>query len=228
MDGDFQAIVDGVLAAAPSHRRALVAIDGVGASGKSAFAGLLARQIRTRPVIALHVDDFFNPSELRHARGRHSSEGFWLDAYNYPALRSWALEPLSADGDGRYRHASFDRETGQTVQPEARLAPWDALVVVEGTFLHRDEVVSFWDHSIYLDVPFYETERRMAHRDDLAADTVHALMQRYTGAQRMYFADARPWERASLVVDNKDLGRPRIIDASEATAARWAGSHGGS
>ncbi len=220
MNGDFQAIVDGVLAAAPSHRRALVAIDGVGASGKSTFADMLAGSIRTRPVIALHVDDFFNPSELRHARGRHSSEGFWLDAYNYPALRSWALEPLSADGDGVYWNASFDRKTGGTVKPETSLAPRDALVVVEGPFLHRDEIVSFWDYSIYLDVPFEETERRMSHRDGLAADTVHALMQRYTGAQRRYFADARPWERASLVVDNSDLGRPRIVDASEATSAR--------
>ncbi|WP_051516102.1 hypothetical protein [Candidatus Blastococcus massiliensis] len=218
MDGDFQTIVDGVLAAAP-HRRALVAIDGVGGSGKSTFAEDLARRIRTRPVLVLHVDDFFNPSEVRHARGRHSSEGFWLDAYNYAALRSWALEPLAADGDGLYRSASFDRATGRTHEPAVRQAPPDALVLVEGTFLHRDEVVSFWDHSVYLDVPFEETERRMARRDGLTPGAVHELMQRYTGAQRLYFAAARPWERASVVVDNSDLGRPRIIEAAAASTA---------
>jgi uridine kinase len=223
MDGDFQAIVDGVLAAAPARRRSLVAIDGVGGSGKSTFADEVARRIRARPVLVLHADDFFNPSEVRHARGRHSSEGFWLDSYNYPALRSWALEPLSADGDGRYRSASFDRETGRTVETATRLAPPDAVVLVEGTFLHRDEVVSFWDHSLYLDVPFEETERRMARRDGMALDAVHQLMQRYTGAQRLYFASARPWERASVVVDNRELGHPRVIHASRAFAATVPG-----
>ncbi len=219
MDGDLQAIVDGVLAAAPADRRALVAIDGVGGSGKSTFADLLSRQISTRPVLVLHVDDFFNPAEVRHARGRHSSEGFWLDAYDYRALCSWALEPLAAGGNGIYRDRSFDRETGRTIETRTRRAPPDAVVLVEGTFLHRDEVVSFWDHSLYLDVPFEETERRMAARDGLSGDTVHELMRRYTGAQHLYFASARPWERASVVVDNSELDRPRIIDASDASAA---------
>lgn len=216
MEGDFGAIVDNILAATPTHRRALVGIDGVGASGKSTFAAALAERIRTRPVLVLHVDDFFNPSEVRHARGRHSSDGFWLDAYNYSALVKWALEPLSADGDGTYRSSSFDRETGQTVRPVAQQAPPGALVLVEGTFLHRDELVSFWDYSIYLDVPFQETERRMAERDRLAADTIHQLMQRYTGAQRTYFAHAHPRQRAALVVDNAELGRPRIRGTSAA------------
>lgn len=220
MDGDFRAIADGVLAAAPADRRALVAIDGVGGSGKTTFADELARRITARPVLVLHVDDFFHASEVRHARGRHSSEGFWLDAYDYAALRSWALEPLRADGDGSYRPSSFDRASGRTVESAVQVAQPDALVLVEGTFLHRDELVSFWDHSLYLDVPFEETERRMAERDGLSGDAVHELMRRYTGAQRLYFASARPWERASVVVDNRELGQPRIISPASASAAR--------
>ena len=218
-DGDFPAIVDAVLAAAPASRRALVAVDGVGGSGKTTFASALADALRPRPVIVLHADDFFQPAEIRHARGRHSPEGFWLDSYDYTALRTWALEPLTTTGDGRYRSASFDRASGRTFRPDVELAPPDALVLVEGTFLHRDELAPFWTCSLYLDVPFAETERRMADRDGLSADDVHRLMERYTGAQRLYFAAARPWQRASLVVDNTDLGRPRIIDASAASAA---------
>ncbi|SDE73752.1 uridine kinase [Blastococcus fimeti] len=223
MHGDFPAIVDGVLAAAPADGRALVGIDGVGGSGKSTFAAELARRITARPVLVLHAEGFFNPSEIRHARGRHSSEGFWLDAYDYAALRSSALEPLSAGGDGIYRAGSFDRSTDRTVETPTRHAPADAVVLVEGTFLHRDELVSFWDHSLYLDVPFEETERRMAERDGLSGIAVHELMRRYTGAQRRYFACARPWERASVVVDNRELGRPRTIDASDASAATVRG-----
>lgn len=219
VDGELPAIVDGLLAAVPAHRRALVAIDGVGGSGKTTFAAALADRIRARPVLVLHADDFFAPAEVRHARGRHSPEGFWLDAYDYAALTSWALQPLAA-GDGRYRGSSFDRATGTTVQPGAQPAPPDALVLVEGPFLLRDELAPYWDHSLYLDVPFEETERRMAARDGLAESAVHDLMRRYTGAQRLYFASARPWERASVVVDNSDPGRPRVIAAADASAAR--------
>lgn len=220
MAGDADALVDGVLAAARAGLRALVAIDGVGGSGKTTFAGELARRIPGRPVLMLHVDDFFNPSEVRHARGRHSPEGFWLDAYDYAALISWALEPLRAEGDGWYRSGSFDRDTGGPATPEPRPAPPDAVVLVEGTFLLRDELCRFWDHSIFLDVALDEAERRMAARDPVTADSVHGVMRRYTGAQRLYFAGARPWERASVVVDNSEPGRPRIIDAGDAAAAR--------
>lgn len=219
-DGDLDALVAAVRTAAPTGRRALVGIDGVGGSGKTTFADELSRHLGERPVLVLHIDDFFAPSAVRHARGRHSPEGFWLDAYDYGSLISCTLEHLGADGDGWYRSGSYDREADRTVLLEPVLAPPDALVLVEGAFLHRDELAAFWDFSIYLDVPFDETERRMAHRDGVPAGTVHELMRRYTEAQRIYFAVARPWERASVVVDNSDPARPRIIDPDVAAAAR--------
>ncbi|GAA4838768.1 hypothetical protein GCM10023221_15330 [Luteimicrobium xylanilyticum] len=160
-----------------------VAVDGIGASGKSRFASRLAERVTGRPVVVLHADDFFNPPSVRHARGRHSPEGFWLDAYDLRALVAAVRSPGG---------------------------PPDALVVVEGSFLHRDELVGLWDFSVFLDVSFDEAARRMSERDGLAADDPrHA---RYRGAQRLYFAAARPWERASLVVDTTRPDAPRIID----------------
>ncbi len=220
MGGDFDAIVGRVLAGVPRQSRAVVAIDGVGGSGKSIFAERLARRGDGRPVIVLHVDDFFNPSAIRRARGRHSPEGFWLDAFNYEALISWALTPLAAAGGGLYRPASYDHANDQIVEADPLRAPPDALVLVEGVFLHRDELRRFWDFSVFLDVPFLEAARRMAQRDGLDADPESGLMHRYVGAQRAYFRDAAPWERASLVVDNTDVDNPRIIDAATVRHAR--------
>jgi uridine kinase len=216
---DVETIVDGMLGGIPVGRRALVAIDGIGASGKTAFADLLAARVSSRPVLVLHADDFFNPSDVRHGRGRNSPQGFWLDAYNYPALISTALEPLGR-GTATYREASYDRRTGESFSPEPRTAPPDAIVLVEGTFLHRDELVAQWDFSVYLDIPFEVAARRMIQRDVLPPDIVRGLMQRYLGAQRLYFANARPWQRASVVMDNSDPLAPVIIPASEASAAR--------
>jgi uridine kinase len=205
----MDAIVAALLGAVPGEGRVLVAVDGVGASGKTTFAARLADRLRPRPVIVLHVDDFFRPSADRHARGRHSAEGFWLDAYDYDALVTGTLVPLATGGSGLYRPASFDPAADATVEPDPVEAARDALVLVEGTFLHRDELLRFWDFSIYLDVPFEEATRRMVRRDG-----EHRPTERYVGGQLLYFAAASPWERASLVVDNTDVDDPRAIDAA--------------
>lgn len=219
MRDGFDRVVEEIIDAMPTEGRALVAVDGIGASGKSTFAAVIARRIDHRPTVVLHVDDFFNASAVRHSRGRYSPEGFWLDTYNYDALISGALIPLRS-GQQRYRAASFDRRVGQPCVPPLSAAARDAVVIVEGTFLHRDGLAPFWDFSIFLDVGFGEAARRIRSRSAPAGTIDDRLLARYTGAQRIYFSAARPWERASIVVDNTLPDRPNIVDPSTAKAAR--------
>lgn len=44
-------------------------------------------------------------------------------------------------------------------------------------------------------------------------------MRRYVGGQRIYFAMARLWERADLVLDNS-ASEPRAIKAMESSPVR--------
>ncbi|WP_259363341.1 methyltransferase domain-containing protein [Microbacterium esteraromaticum] len=194
----------------------LVAIDGVDGSGKTRFAANLAAHIVDRPVIIIHADDFLNPSRIRHARGRHSELGFWEDTYDYPALRRDVLEPLQRGGDGHYRPVAYDARADEPIVGDTLHADPAALVLVEGMFLLRDELASHWDASIHLHVPFAVTASRMAIRDGSHPDPEHPSMRRYVGGQRLYFAAARPWERADFVVDNSDFDHPQLIDASPA------------
>ncbi|EQM30457.1 hypothetical protein [Rhodococcus erythropolis] len=128
----------------------LVAIDGVDGSGKTTFAKSLTAQLNARKAIVIHVDDFLNPPEIRHRRGRQSPEGFWLDSYDYDALERHVLDPLGPGGSRRYR---------QRRDSDAYLHAADgAIVLVEGLFLHRDELAERWDYSIFLDVPFDEID----------------------------------------------------------------------
>lgn len=191
--------------------RRLVAIDGVDGSGKTSFAENLTFEIQNRPVILIHADDFLNPSPVRHAKGRNSPEGFWENTYNYAALNDQLLAPLGPKGDGWYSPASYDSVTDQMKQAEVVRAPSDALVVVEGMFLHRDEVTAYWDASVFLHVPFTVTAARMAVRNGSNPDPEHPTMRRYIGGQRLYFDAARPWERATIVVENSDFTSPRTI-----------------
>ncbi|WP_284977599.1 uridine kinase [Arthrobacter sp. fls2-241-R2A-200] len=158
--------------------RHLVAVDGVDGSGKTTFTKRLAARVQGRAVVTIHVDDFLNLREVRHRRGRTSPEGFWLDTYNYAALTSEVLVPLGKGGDGRYRPSITDARRNLTINSEIRTAPNDALVLVEGMFLHRDELLDHWDYSAFLDVPFAETARRMSLRDGSSPDPEDPSMRR--------------------------------------------------
>jgi uridine kinase len=191
--------------------RVLIAVDGVDGSGKSTFANDLAEVIRVRPVIVIHADDFLNLRAVRHRRGRDSPEGFWLDTYDYEALFRHVLFPLRRGGSGSYRPAATDHHQDVRLNPPIMQAAENAVVIVEGMFLHRDELVGCWDYSCFLDVPFTETARRMSVRDGSHPDPEHQSMRRYVGGQRLYFEAAQPWNRATQVVDNNDPEMPRIL-----------------
>lgn len=203
-------LVNSILGAVGTEGR-IVAVDGVDGSGKTSFAANLAAEVHHRPVVIIHVDDFLNPSRVRHARGRHSPEGFWKDTYNYSALHQYVLTPLGPEGDGWYSPASYDPVTDQPAPAGFLYAPPEALVLVEGMFLHRDELAASWDASVYLEAPFTVTAARMAVRDGTNPDPEHPTMHRYVHGQRLYFEAARPWERATFVVDNSDFTTPKVI-----------------
>lgn len=209
-----------IVAANPAGARLMVAIDGVGAAGKTTFAERLAARIApVRPVIVVHGDDFFNDTSTRHARGRFSAEGFWRDAYNIAALQQWALQPLRQGAD-HYRAASFDVVVGQPVRPEPIEAEKTAIVVVEGAFLHRDELTHYWDYSVFLDVPLREAARRMQARSGQSGTLPKPLEERYLGAQRIYFDQVQPWKRASVIINNAKPDKPAVVPPDRTLSAR--------
>jgi uridine kinase len=184
----------------------VIAVDGVDGAGKTTFASHLAAAIERagRPAVIVHEDDFLAPREVRHRHGRHSPDGFFLDSYDLVALTRHVLDPLGPRGDRRIRRAFFDHRRDAPTHVADEEVPIDAVVVVEGMFLHRDELADRWDWSVFLDVPFNEAARRMAERDGSHPDPEHPSMGRYVEGQRKYFTQCQPRERAALVLDNTD------------------------
>jgi uridine kinase len=109
------------------------------------------------------------------------------------------------------RPAAHDLESDRSLTPRWRTAPRNAVLLVDGLFLHRAELAGYWDLSILLDVPFEVTAARMAQRDGTHPDPQHPSMRRYVGAQLIYSLECRPCERASIVIDNTDPMTPRIV-----------------
>ncbi len=192
-----------------------VAVDGVDGAGKTTFADELATCLRqqTRPVIRAGVDGFHHPREVRYRRGRGSPEGFFLDSYNYEALREALLDPLSPGGSGWFRTAIFDHVQDSAVVAPKQLAAPDALLVFDGIFLHRTELRAYWDFSVFLDVPFEISIPRGAGRGPGygSPDPTASENRRYVEGQRLYFRECEPADHATLVIDNGNLAEPRIV-----------------
>jgi uridine kinase len=196
-----------VLTTAP-ERRALVAVDGVDASGKTTLADALGAAVAPRrEVVRASVDAFHRPRAERYRRGRASVEGCYRDTIDHDAVRHRLLLPFR-DG-GPCVTVAFDHSRDTAVEAEP-VRPGDtAVLVVDGVFLQRPELDVGWDLVVHLQVPDEEVLRRAAARDG-----EHALplyRERYLPAQRLYEQECRPGERADVLVDNTDPEAPVVL-----------------
>jgi len=192
-----------------------VAIDGVDGAGKTTLADALAPMVaeQGRPAIRASVDDFHHPRGLRYARGRHSPDGYYLDSYDYDSFRKQLLDPLSAGGSGRYIARSFDLDNDRPFDPISRQSPPAAALIVDGIFLHRAELRSYWDLSVFLKVDFEVSVPRGAQRGPAldSPDPGAPLNQRYVGGQMRYFSESAPEQHADIVIDYNNLRQPQIL-----------------
>ncbi|WP_236655853.1 cytidylate kinase family protein [Streptacidiphilus jiangxiensis] len=194
-----------------------VAVDGPPASGKTTLADELAVVLRAhgRDVIRATIDDFLVPRAQRYRRGRYSAEGCYFDAHDRAALCRVLLDPLGPGGDRRFRHAVFDGATDTPLSPPASTAAADAVLLFDGVFLLRPELFDRWDLRIFVSVPFEQTVDRARDRSTAVtgstadtADIERSWRERYIPAQELYFAAARPTDRADIIVHNDQLDRP--------------------
>jgi uridine kinase len=201
------------LVAVSPDRTIRVAIDGVDGAGKTTFADELGSSVSAlgRPVIRASVDGFHNPRVVRYQRGRHSPEGYFEDSYNYAALRKYLLDPLSPGGCQRYRPAFFDHVTDDPVPVVEVEALPPSILLIDGIFLHRPELLAYWDVSIFLRTNFAVSVARCASRDGSSPDPAAPSNRRYVEGQRLYLQGCQPEAKATVVIDYNDLSAPTIL-----------------
>jgi uridine kinase len=193
-----------------------VAIDGVDGAGKTTFADELGTLVAAlgRPVIRASVDGFHNPKAVRYQRGRHSSKGFFEDSYNYSALKRYLLDPLSPGGSRQYRRAFFDHVRDGVVPANDLEALPSSILLIDGIFLHRPELLAYWDASVFLRTAFVVSVARCAARDGSSPDPAAPSNQRYVEGQRLYLKCCQPETKATFVIDYNDLSAPFIVDCA--------------
>jgi uridine kinase len=198
-----------------------VALDGIDAAGKTTLANELAPLIQAqgRPVIRASIDGFHQPRHIRYQRGPESPEGYYEDSFDYPFLRTLLLEPLGPQGNRRYQRALFDfrADTPLAILPEEASA--NAVLLFDGVFLLRPELIDQWDYRIFVSVKMELALQRALQRDLPlfgSAETIRMrYLQRYLPGQRLYYQVARPYEQADVIVDNNDPSHPQLVFPSQ-------------
>jgi uridine kinase len=89
------------------------------------------------------------------------------------------------------------------------IAPNEAVVIVDGLFLHRPQFfkangAKLWDYSVWLDVSFAVAFDRLCHSAGLDADPLADSNSRYYAGERLYIERCDPAAHADVVVDNTD------------------------
>jgi uridine kinase len=190
-----------------------VGIDGVDGAGKTIFGDELSRLLAMsgRPIIRASVDSFHNPKNERYRLGKNSPEGFFLDSYNYPRLKEVLLDPLTPGGTGLYQTAIFDHRLDSSVSSLEEQAISSSILVFDGIFLHRPDLRSYWDFSVFLEVGFDISIPRCAQRGDGSPEPRSSENRRYVEGQKIYIRECDPKKYATLTINNENLESPYIV-----------------
>ena len=181
---------DALAAVHAPDRLTRIGIDGVDGAGKTSLAEEIAQLLtkRGRPCVRVSLDFFERPPEERYARGELSPEGYYLDGFDVDRLRAHVL---SVGG------------------------PPELVVVVDGIFLQRPELVDLWDAAVWVEADLDVAAERALERDLPRLDSLDAEHERYRfrylPAQRRYIEEQHPRERATFVLRNTGLDEPELV-----------------
>lgn len=212
----IQALANHIATLDPGHPLR-VAVDGVDAAGKTTFANDLALALAAQPreVIRASGDDFHFPKAHRYRRGPLSPDGFYHDTTNTAALIDELLVPLGPGGSRNYRKAVFDLGKDQPLALPLQTTAPNAILILDGIFLLRPELIAHWDLTIFLECDFETTLARGIVRDESlfegAAETRTRYLKRYIPGQQLYFNEVHPLDKADILIDNNILDNPFFI-----------------
>jgi uridine kinase len=167
---------------------ALVCIEGLGGAGKTTLARAIAA--RAENITLVHGDDFYGPEE-RDWRSWTPRQGYER-YFDHRRLERELLRPLSAGQPATFQR--YDWETNSldnwvAVEPRG-------IVLVEGVYLLRQELRSYWDFSLYVDTPRNVRQARLHAR----GENDEGWIARWSAAEDYYEQLEQPAQAADLVV----------------------------
>jgi uridine kinase len=200
------------------NRPLLVAINGKDASGKTMMANILAEYLAKhtkRQIIRISIDDFMNERAVRYTPTESAGRSCYNYTFNFQDFIKYTLEPLKQSDGWSYKDKIFDHATDVKMISPDKLANHDAIVIIDGVFLYKHDLVKYWDVKILLEVEDTIVIDRGAQRDEARIGSYEEAKQkyidRYISSQTIYFEEEKPERVADVVVNNNDISSPFIV-----------------
>lgn len=197
-------------ARARSTRARLVALSGIDGSGKSHLAAELGTRLERCGIRTAVIGvDPWQSAKSHRIQPRDPGRAFYERAIRFEALFETLVDPLVRTR-GIDRVFEARRNDNDLVYPKHYRFEDIELVILEGIFLLRADLVPRYDLSVWVDCSF-ETALARAHarnQEGLSAgDIEREYGEIYFPAQRLHFALDSPRDTADLVLPN-DPGAP--------------------
>lgn len=200
----------------------LIAINGKDGSGKTMMADLLADFLSSktsREIIRISIDDFMNSRAVRYTPSESAGRGCHDYTFNFDGFKNNVLKPLQPDESWECRTKIFDHATDSKSHSPIKKATGDAIIIIDGVFLYKQDLVNYWDLKILLDTDDETVIERGARRDTERLGSYEVARQkyidRYIASQTIYYNEESPEKRADIIIDNNDVESPSITKSTD-------------
>ncbi len=169
---------------------AVIAVDGMCASGKTTFANLLAEEYGFEIV---HTDDFFLPFDMR-TEERLSQPGGNI---HYERFNEEVIIPLKNKADFEYR--IFDCSSG-TYEKKKKILH-SKPVIIEGAYSLHPEIPDIYDLKIFFEIaPALQLERIRNRNGEQALE---AFRKKWIPFENRYFEAFGTREKSDIIIEVK-------------------------
>ncbi|NAZ88478.1 nucleoside/nucleotide kinase family protein [Kineococcus indalonis] len=179
---------------------ARVGVDGAVDADTERYARALADALRerARPVLVTAWSAFWRPRSLRFEHGRDDPDAFHDDWLDVAGLHREVLEPLGEPAGRRWVPSLYDPATDRASRARREAVPDDAVLVLAGPFLLREDLRRGLDAVVHLSTSDAAVRRRVPAGD----------AERVLGAWHRYLAESEPLQRADAVLRCEDPLHP--------------------
>lgn len=169
----------------------LVAIDGCGGAGKSTLASKLAELDASISIV--HQDDFYLSTISLDETSDIGAN------FDWSRLENEILHPLAQNRGGRFQRYDWNTD---------RLAEWKdivqgGIVIIEGVYSLRQELLGYYDYKIWLDCPYPLRLLRGIKRDGPAM--MEKWKNEWMPMEDRYVTTLKPYSLADIVIDGSGL-----------------------
>lgn len=181
----------------------VLGVDGLGGSGKTTYALSLKKTLINEgiPVEVLHIDDFIHPKEIRYDQTKPDWECYYHLQWRYDYLRKEILTPIQSGSMINKNIEIYDKQNDCYIGKHITLTT-DSILMVEGVFLQRSELRSYFDYVIYIDANKENRLQRVIERDTYIGDEkaiIEKYEKRYFPAEDQYILEHNPKQKANFI-----------------------------